>query len=145
MDMGYKTKDWRNSMRVTLDYNNMTDKFLGDKGFTAKDIAKYSRKAAAAYRYVKENRGKDELYMGWTELPYNQTEIVADILETAKKIRSKFQYFVVLGIGGSALGPTMAFNALCHLHYNDLPKIKRKGPKFYVQKRFPYLFSRCIP
>ena len=28
--MGYKTRDWRNSMRVTLDYNNMTEKFLGD-------------------------------------------------------------------------------------------------------------------
>ena len=131
--MGYKTKQWRNDMRVTLDYNKMTDKFLGDKGFTAKDLSKYARKASAAHRFVKENRGKDELFMGWTELPYNQTEIVADILETAKTIRANFQYFVVLGIGGSALGPTMAFNALCHLHYNDLPKAKRKGPKFYVE------------
>ncbi len=131
--MGYKTKEWRNTMRVTLDYNNMTDKFLGEQGFTAKDLSAYNRKAANAFRYVKENRGKDELYMGWTELPYNQNEIVADILATAKNIRAKFQNFVVLGIGGSALGPIMAFNALCHLHYNDLPKIKRKGPKFYVE------------
>lgn len=36
---------------------------------------------------MKENRGKDELFMGWTELPYNQKEIVADILETAKNVR----------------------------------------------------------
>jgi glucose-6-phosphate isomerase len=27
----------------------------------------------------------------------------------------------------------MAFNALCHLHYNELPDKKRKGPKFYVE------------
>jgi len=40
--------------------------------------------------------------MGWTELPYNQKEIVADILATARNVRRKFQYFVVLGIGGSA-------------------------------------------
>ena len=40
---------------------------------------------------------------------------------------------MVLGIGGSALGPIMAFNALCHLHYNDLTKLQRKGPKFYVE------------
>ena len=131
--MGYKTRDWRNSMRVTLDYNNMTDKFLGDKGFTDKQLSSYASKANKAFQYVKENRGKDELYMGWTELPYNQKEIVADILKTAKDVRKKFQYFVVLGIGGSALGPIMAFNALCHLHYNDLPKSKRKGPKFYVE------------
>ena len=131
--MGYKTKEWRNSMRVTLDYNNMMDTFLGDKGFTTKKISSYASRAAAAFRYVKANRGKDELYMGWTELPYNQKEIVNDILQTAKTVRSKFRYFVVLGIGGSALGPIMAFNALCHLHYNDLPRAKRKGPKFYVE------------
>ena len=131
--MGYKTKEWRDHMRVTLDYNNMTDKFLGDKGFTPKQLASYNTAASAAFAYVKENRGKDELYMGWTELPYNQKEIVADILATARNVRRKFQYFVVLGIGGSALGPIMAFNALCHLHYNDLPKSVRKGPKFYVE------------
>lgn len=119
--MGYKTKEWRDHMRVTLDYNNMTDKFLGDKGFTPKQLASYNTAASAAFAYVKENRGKDELYMGWTELPYNQKEIVADILATARNVRRKFQYFVVLGIGGSALGPIMAFNALCHLHYNDRP------------------------
>ena len=131
--MAYKTREWRNSMRVTLDYNNMTEKFLGEKGFTDRKLASYASRANAAFRFVKENRGKDELFMGWTELPYNQKEIVADILETAKNVRKKFQYFVVLGIGGSALGPIMAFNALCHLHYNDLPKFKRKGPKFYVE------------
>ena len=131
--MGYKTKEWRNSMRVTLDYNNMMNTFVGEQGLSRKDVSKYARKASTAYRYVSENRGRDDLYMGWTELPYNQAEIVADIKETAKKIRSKFQYFVVLGIGGSALGPIMAFNALCHLHYNDLTKLQRKGPKFYVE------------
>ena len=120
--MSYKTKEWRDSMRVTLDYNNMTETFLGDKGFYDKKLASYRTAATKAFSYVKENRGKDELYMGWTELPYNQKEIVADILETAKSVRRKFKYFVVLGIGGSALGPIMAFNALCHLHYNDLPE-----------------------
>ena len=77
--MGYKTREWRNSMRVTLDYNNMMDKFLGDKGFTDKKLASYASKANAAFNYVKEHRGKDELYMGWTELPYNQKETGADI------------------------------------------------------------------
>ena len=46
--MGYKTKEWRDSMRVTLDYNNMTEKFLGDKGFTSKQLASYNTAAAAA-------------------------------------------------------------------------------------------------
>lgn len=67
--------------------------------------------------------------MGWTELPYNQKEIVEDILATAKEVRRKFKYFVVLGIGGSALGPIAVFNALCHLHYNDHCALQEKGPQ----------------
>ncbi len=127
------TEQLRKSLRVTVDYTNMTDKYLGDKGYSAKRLDGLKPLAKQAHAYVAENRGKDELYMGWTELPYNQDEIVADVLATAKEVRKKFEYFVVLGIGGSALGPTMAFNALCHLHYNDLPKSKRKGPKFFVE------------
>ncbi len=127
------TEELRKSLRITVDYTNMTDKYLGKNGISKKTLEAHKQLARAAHGYVSENRGKDELFMGWTELPYNQTEIVADILATAKDIRRKFEYFVVLGIGGSALGPIMAFNALCHLHYNDLPKSKRKGPKFYVE------------
>ncbi|MGN0817389.1 MAG: glucose-6-phosphate isomerase [Candidatus Coproplasma sp.] len=131
--MGYKTKEWRNSMRVTVDYNYMMASQLGDKGINDSELKALKSQAEAAFEYVKANRGRDDLYMGWTELPYNQDEIVADIIATAKAVRKKFKYFVVLGIGGSALGPIMAFNALCHLHYNELPPSKRKGPKFYVE------------
>lgn len=131
--MAYKTKEWRNSMRVTVDFNYMMAKSLGNKGLTDTDLKAVKGKAEQAFDYVMANRGKDELYMGWTELPYNQDEIVADILATAKHVRKNFKNFVVLGIGGSALGPIMVFNALKHLHYNELPPKKRGGPKFYVE------------
>ena len=127
------TDELRKALRVRVDYTNMTDKYLGDKGISQKTLDAHKKLAKAAHAFVANNRGRDELFMGWTELPYNQDEIVADILEEAKKIRRNFENFVVLGIGGSALGPIMAFNALCHLHYNDLPKSKRRGPKFYVE------------
>ena len=131
--MAYKTKEWRNAMRVSVDYNYMTSAYLGDKGITDAELRSVKSKAEEAFDYVAQNRGKDELFMGWTELPYNQDAIVADIIATAKAVRKKFKYFVVLGIGGSALGPIMAFNALKHLHYNELPPKKRGGPKFYVE------------
>ena len=127
------TDERKKALRVSVDYTNMTDKYLGNKGYSQKQLDALNPIAEKAHAYVNENRGKDELFMGWTELPYNQDEIVADILATAKNIREKFDTFVVLGIGGSALGPTMAFNALCHLHYNDLPKEKRGGPRFFVE------------
>ncbi len=127
------TEETRKTLRIRVDYTNMTDKYLGEKGISQKTLDTHKAIARKAHAYVSENRGKDELFMGWTELPYNQDEVVADILATAKEIRRKFEYFVVLGIGGSALGPSMAFSALCHLHYNDLPKSKRRGPKFFVE------------
>ena len=123
----------KDNARVTVDFNYMMEKSLGSKGIKDCELNALAPKAAEAFEYVKKNRGRDDLFMGWTELPYNQNEIISDILETAEKIRKKFKYFVVLGIGGSALGPIMVFNALKHLHYNELPEEKRGGPKFYVE------------
>ncbi len=123
---------WRKSMQLKLDYNNMMADFIGDKeGFTPEFLASNAKLAKSAHNYVKNNRGKG--MMGWTELPYNQTEIVNDIIKTAKDIKKKFDNFVVLGIGGSALGPTAVFQALCHLRHNELPKKVRKAPKLYVE------------
>ena len=70
---------------------------------------------------------------GWMDLPYNQDEILEEVEETAKGIRERFDAFVVLGIGGSALGPAAVQQALNHLHYNELPKEKRNAPKLYIE------------
>lgn len=125
------SKEYKSSMRLTFDYNHMMSEFIGDEGITDKELSASKALAKDAFNHMKETRGKG--MCGWTELPYNQKEIVDDINEFAKTVRKKYDYFVVLGIGGSALGPIAVFQALKHLHYNDLPKSKRKGPKFYVE------------
>ena len=130
--MKCKNAEWRKSMELKVDYNNMMADFVGEEhGFTEKDFSDNKKLISNAYNTVRENRGTG--MMGWTELPYDQKEIVADILETAKDIKKNFDNFVVLGIGGSALGPIAAFQALCHLRHNELPKYKRKAPKLYVE------------
>ncbi len=117
---------------IIFDYNNMMADYVGEKeGFTDKMIADESKNAKRAFEIVKAGRGKN--MMGWTDLAYNQDEIVKDIVATAKDVRKNCESFVVLGIGGSALGPMALFQALCHLHHNELPKSKRKAPKFYVE------------
>ncbi len=132
MKAKYLNVKWQKSMRLRMDYNNMTDEFVGSKqGISAAEIRAKKDLASAAFERVQNKRGTG--MMGWTELPYNQKDVVADILATAKDIKKNFDYFVVLGIGGSALGPIAVMQALNHLHYNDLPKAKRKGPKFYVE------------
>ena len=131
--MNYKNAEWRKQMQIKLDYNNMMAEFIGEKeGFTDKEIKNGVKQFANnAFDVVQANRGTK--MMGWTELPYNQKEIVNDIIATAKDIKKKFDNFVVLGIGGSALGPIAVFQALCHLRHNELPKSKRKAPKLYVE------------
>ena len=117
---------------ISFDYNNMMSEYIGEKeGINEKELIGMKTKATEAFDKVKNQSGKG--MMGWTELPYNQDEIVEDMVLCAREVRKNFDNFVVLGIGGSALGPMAVFQALCHLRHNELPKSKRKAPKFYVE------------
>lgn len=123
----------KTNISLQLDYNNMMQEFVGTaQGLTVADFEALAPALATAHQTVESGRGKG--MQGWMDIVYDQEPaIVAEINAVAKQIREKYEYFVVLGIGGSALGPTAVFQALCHLHYNDLPKEKRGGPKFYVE------------
>lgn len=117
---------------IKMDINNLMEENLGEGyGIKKSDIKALEQAAKDALMQVQKNRGKN--WLGWMELPYNQEEIVKDIKNCAKEIQAKFKNFVVLGIGGSALGPIAVHQALNHLHYNELPEDKRKGPKLYVE------------
>lgn len=117
----------REAMRITIDYNNMMQETLGAHGLSKDELTALPLKEAV--EAMKTKRGQ----MKWRELPYNQDEIVKEIEETAAYVRANFDNFVVLGIGGSALGPIAVQQALSHLHYNDLPKDKRPGPRLFVE------------
>ena len=117
---------------ITLDVNHMMADTLGFQyGIARSQVEEYAPFAAAANQAVQAGRGKN--WLGWTELPYNQGEIVEKIEKVAQRVRKDFDTFVVLGIGGSALGPIAVQQALNHLHYNELPAEKRGGPRLYVE------------
>ena len=119
-------------LKIRFDYNNMMDKFVGEKeGISDKDLKSYSKFAKDAYDKFEAIRGTG--MTGWANLVNYDKNEIDDIVNTANEIRKNFKYFVVLGIGGSALGPIAVFQALCHLHHNDLPDDKRNAPKFYVE------------
>ena len=125
----YMDESWRQSMRLKLDFNNMMSDQLGKRGLYRREIEGMQQKIDAAIANMRLKRP----IMRWRELPYNQEDVVTSILETAAKIRANFEDFVVLGIGGSALGPIAVQQALNHLHYNDLPREKRGGPRLFVE------------
>lgn len=117
-------------MSIKLNYNNMMCGVVGEHGISEQELESSEEAAKAAFCAVEEQRGLN--MQEWMNLPYNQDDVVAQINATAKRLREQCDYFVVLGIGGSALGPITLFNALKHLYYNELPREVRKGPRFYV-------------
>ena len=140
----YEDANFRNSMKIRYDFNNLmdtsinaklqADAFQGKVGAISKaDIEAMMPQYKAARASLDKKLGKAEYMLAWTEMAYNQDEIVLDIIEYAKEVQDKFDNFVVLGIGGSALGPIALQQALNHMHYNDLPKSQRKAPKFFVE------------
>lgn len=98
-----------------------------------REMLELSERMSAAYRAVQGSRGDVHRMMAWTELPYNQSEVVSDIKATAARICERFDAFVVLGIGGSALGPAMVQQAMHEMHHNELAPEKRKCPRIYVE------------
>lgn len=116
---------------IRLNVNHMMKDFLGEHGIDGAEMNALFARLSNAYDAVEAGRGKG--MQGWMDLPYNQDEIMAEVEETAKGIREQFDAFVVLGIGGSALGPAAVQQALNHLHYNELPKEKRNAPRLYIE------------
>ncbi len=117
-------------MSIKVNYNNMMEYVLGEKGITEKEISSNAEFARLAHCAVEKGRGKG--MQGWMDSPYNQEDVVSRINDVAKRIQGECDTFVVLGIGGSALGPIAVFSALKHFYYNELPQKVRKTPKFYV-------------
>ncbi|HWQ57729.1 MAG TPA: glucose-6-phosphate isomerase [Clostridia bacterium] len=124
----YTDGAWRNAMRVRVDYNNMMAGYVGEKGIEEAELAANAARYARAIQAVEEGRAR----MKWRELPFSQGGAVRRVEACAKRIRREYESFVVLGIGGSALGPIAVQQALGHLNYNELPTDRRGGPKLYV-------------
>ncbi len=137
----YEDKNWCEKMRIRLDFNNVMQNFI-DGGFSQKNFDDLSEKITNAANQLDSKRANGQ--MDWRNLPYNQP--VDEILDYAAQVQKNFESIVVLGIGGSALGPIALQQAINHPYYNELPHEKRKFPKFYVAdnvdpERLVYLFD----
>ncbi len=130
-------------MKIRLDYNNMMQEFVGKTGVSKGDIDALNLDKAKQAMIDKRANGK----MDWRDLPYNQEEVCDEIISYVEEVKDKFDAFVVLGIGGSALGPISVQQAINHPYYNEISREKRGGyPKFYVAdnvdpEKLVYLFE----
>jgi len=149
MNKSYENPAWRAQMTLRMDFNNMMAEFAGAHGIEKADIDGISGKLAAAAAAMPAKRAAGK--MDWRDLPYNQADVVEDILAYAAEMKDEFDAFVLLGIGGSALGPLAVQQAINHPFYNELPREKRGGfPRLYIldnvdPERLVYLFDVMDP
>lgn len=122
--MDYHNPTWRAHMRIRLDVNNALHTVVGSHGIDPRHIADYIPGATAAIADIAAQRA----HLGWPDLP---SQDVSAIIAHAERIRH-VENFVVLGIGGSALGNIAVHSALNHPFYNDLPRSKRVAPRLFV-------------
>lgn len=92
---------------ITVDISNVWGQL------SLPDLLAMEKEVAAAHTALAEGSGAGSDYLGWLELPVkNETEEIKRIRKAAKKIRKDSDVCVVVGIGGSYLGPRAAIELL---------------------------------
>lgn len=109
---------------IRLNYANCLKEFAGSGGITLEELKGLQPKVSEAHKSIQEQKKAGRL--GFMELPH-KIELAQKIRLAAKKLSKRFDNFVVIGIGGSALGNIALQQALRHPYWNLLSKGERKG------------------
>lgn len=116
-------------MTLRIDYTNMMGDVI-DGGVGRSDWALAADAFRSAYAGLVRRRDAGEL--GFLSLPTDEA-LHRQSTDFAAKARGKFDEIVVLGIGGSALGPIALRTALLKPAWNTLTKEERRGvPRLHV-------------
>jgi glucose-6-phosphate isomerase len=117
---------------VELDATNVFEDAIGEEhGLSREHLQGLAGRIERHVQEIERRRGKD---IGFMELPYD-TELAATIREKAEELRGWCRNFVVLGIGGSALGNIAVHGALNHAFHNLLPaghEARLGAPRIFV-------------
>lgn len=92
------------------------------------DFRAYEHKVIEIINGLYESKNEPSAMTGWLNLPNQDSEFskIADFVEKIKS-ENKYEHVLVLGIGGSSLGPQALIEALNTSIWNRLSKGKRKG------------------
>ncbi len=112
---------------LVFDFKNMMNDQIGPvHGMGEEECARAFPLLDEVYRSFRESRNKGQL--AFLDLPYQPTDKIKAL---AKKVQGRFENFILLGIGGSALGPVAIQQALHSPYYNLLSKKERGGPRMF--------------
>ncbi|MCX8028482.1 MAG: glucose-6-phosphate isomerase [Brevinematales bacterium] len=112
-----------------FDYNYCLSNYIGSRvGISEDELSSYEKKIKKLHENLMIKSQRD---LGFYNLPYDE-ENLKDIKERLKKFKDRFDTQVVLGIGGSGLGPAALQSSILNYISNELPKEKRGGMKTYI-------------
>lgn len=117
------------SESISLYYKNVIAEVIGaEHGITNDQFAVLAQKTLPAIAEC--NKQRKEGVIPYRDLPYNKN-YPASVKAVAADIKDGCENFVVLGIGGSALGNIALQTALNPYMYN-IDEKQRKGPRLFV-------------
>jgi glucose-6-phosphate isomerase len=112
-------------LNLRYDFNNLMAERVGEHGIADTELHALGPKLAAAADAV------EKALLGFRKLPHD-TKLADEVAGLASKIQGRCDNFVVVGIGGSALGNMALHSALNHPQYNNLSRPPRRGPRLFV-------------
>lgn len=107
---------------IELNYTNCLKNVVGEEGLSWEELEGIKQKAKTAYEAVEVAHKSNKL--GFIDLPDQDTKPIKLLVQ---KLKSKYDNFVVIGIGGSALGNIALQSSLREPFWNMLDKKSRKG------------------
>jgi len=129
---------------IRIDISRATASAVGaEHGITPQDLRDIEARVSAAHEILQEERRQGKY--GFYDL-YRDTATRQQVRQAAERFAgSGFENFVVLGIGGSALGITALHTALNPPYYNLLTKRGRKGkPRLFVMDNIDPVTFRAM-
>ena len=112
-------------LNLRYDFNNLMAERVGDHGVAEAELQALGPKLDAAADAI------EKAPLGFRKLPHN-TKLADEVAVMASEIQERCDNFVVVGIGGSALGNIALHSALNHPEYNHLVRPPRRGPRLFV-------------
>jgi len=110
-------------MSLKMDFSNIIETNIGTShGLNLAEIERLIPAAQSALTELRQKAEQDTV--GFYNLP-KQQEITEEIKTYAEAVRNRFENYVHIGIGGSALGPIALQTSLADSYYNlsESPKI----------------------
>ncbi|MDP2983912.1 MAG: glucose-6-phosphate isomerase [Candidatus Latescibacter sp.] len=109
--------------QIVFDFTNVTESAVGEHGISDSLLNSLKKKAGTVHTDILRRRQSGRL--PFMDLPY------AGIIDYAKGVAGRYENFINVGIGGSALGAQALVGALCHPFHNVFPGRAESGMRMF--------------